>query len=169
MGRRFFALFVAILTFWTAFAEQEVTFQANAPMIVGVGEPFRVEFELNAKPDDKSFSPPSFEGFNVVAGPSVSRGSSMQIINGSMTQNFSYTITYVLESPNAGQRSIGVATIGVDGKSYSTRVTPIEVRQHSDNSHNQSQQAAQEQSLEQRASCRRRPSVAPESFTLKCL
>ena len=81
MGRRFFALFVAILTFWTAFAEQDVTFQANAPMIVGVGEPFRVEFELNAKPDDKSFSPPSFEGFNVVAGPSVSRGSSMQIIN----------------------------------------------------------------------------------------
>ena len=152
MGRRFFALFVAILTFWTAFAEQDVTFQANAPMIVGVGEPFRVEFELNAKPDDKSFSPPSFEGFNVVAGPSVSRGSSMQIINGSMTQSFSYTITYVLESPNAGQRSIGVATIGVDGKSYSTRVTPIEVRQHSDNSHNQSQQAAQEQSLEQRAS-----------------
>ena len=151
MGKRFFAVLVAVLTFFTAVAE-EVTFQTNAPMIVGVGEAFRVEFDLNAKPDDKSFVAPSFEGFSVLAGPSVSHGSSMQIVNGSMTKSFSYTISYVLQASKVGQITIGVATIAVDGKSYSTRKTPIEVRQNSaeaDSSQGSAQQSLQ--SLEQRA------------------
>ena len=153
MGKKILTLFVTLLVFFTAQAE-EVLFQTNAPMIVGVGEPFRVEFDLNAKPDDKSFVAPSFEGLNVLAGPSVSHGSSMQIINGSMTKSFSYTISYVLQASKAGQLTIGVATIEVDGKSYTTRKTPIEVRQNSDaqaggSSHSSQQQ--EQQSLEQRA------------------
>ena len=153
MGKRFFAVIVAGLTFFTAFAE-EVVFQTNAPMIVGVGEAFRVEFDLNAKPDDKSFVAPSFEGLNVLAGPSVSHGSSMQIINGSMTKSFSYTISYVLQATKAGQLTIGGATIEVDGKSYTTRKTPIEVRQNNDSqsgSASHSSQQQEQQSLEQRA------------------
>ena len=154
MGKRFFAVVVAVLTFFTAFAE-EVVFQTNAPMIVGVGEAFRVEFDLNAKPDDKSFVAPTFEGFSVLAGPSVSHGSSMQIVNGSMTKSFSYTISYVLQASKAGQQSVGVATISVDGKNYSTRKTPIEVRQNSSSqsgSASQSNQQQEQMSLEQRAS-----------------
>ena len=154
MEKRFFAVVVAVLTFFTAFAE-EVVFQTNAPMIVGVGEAFRVEFDLNAKPDDKSFVAPSFEGFSVLAGPSVSHGSSMQIVNGSMTKSFSYTISYVLQASKAGQQSVGVATIAVDGKSYSTRKTPIEVRQNSGSQSGSASQGNQQQeqmSLEQRAS-----------------
>ena len=154
MGKRFFAVIVAVLTFFTAFAE-EVVFQTNAPMIVGVGEAFRVEFDLNAKPDDKSFVAPSFEGFSVLAGPSVSHGSSMQIVNGSMTKSFSYTISYVLQASKVGQQSVGVATIAVDGKNYSTRKTPIEVRQNSGSQSGSASQGNQQQeqmSLEQRAS-----------------
>ena len=154
MGKRFFAVVVAVLTFFTAFAE-EVVFQTNAPMIVGVGEAFRVEFDLNAKPDDKSFVAPTFEGFSVLAGPSVSHGSSMQIVNGSMTKSFSYTISYVLQASKAGQQTVGVATISVDGKNYSTRKTPIEVRQNSSSqsgSASQSNQQQEQMSLEQRAS-----------------
>lgn len=153
MGRRFFALFVALMLFFTALAEQ-VVFQTNAPMIVGAAEAFRVEFALNAKPDDKSFVAPSFEGFNVLAGPSVSHGSSVQIINGSMTKSYNYTISYVLQAESAGQRVIGVATIGVDGKNYSTQKTPIEVRQGGEQdggSAAQDSHQSQEQSLEQRA------------------
>lgn len=151
MGKRFFAVVVAVLTFFTAFASQEVEFETNAPMIVGVGEPFRVEFTLNAKPDDKSFVAPSFEGFSVLAGPSVSHGSSMQIVNGSMTKSFSYSISYVLQASKVGHITIGVATIAVDGKSYSTRKTPIEVRQNQSEAAESNQQQEQ-QSLEQRAS-----------------
>ena len=155
MGKRFFAVVVAVLTFFTAFAEQDVTFQTNAPMIVGVGEAFRVEFDLNAKPDDKSFVAPSFEGFSVLAGPSVSHGSSMQIVNGSVSKSFNYTISYVLQASKQGELSIGVATIAVDGKSYSTRKTPIEVRQNGgaqDSGASAGAQQQEQQSLEQRAS-----------------
>lgn len=154
MGKRFLAIFATFLTFLTAYADEQVVFQTNAPMIVGAAEAFRVEFALNAKPDDKSFVAPSFEGFNVLAGPSVSHGSSVQIINGSMTKSYNYTISYVLQADSAGNRSIGVATIGVDGKNYSTQVTPIEVRQGGDQGGSEAAQSArqsQEQSLEQRA------------------
>lgn len=151
MGKRFFAVVVAVLTFFTVFASQEVVFETNAPMIVGVGEPFRVEFTLNAKPDDKSFVAPSFEGFSVLAGPSVSHGSSMQIVNGSMTKSFSYSISYVLQASKVGHITIGVATIAVDEKNYSTRKTPIEVRQNQSEAAESNQQQEQ-QSLEQRAS-----------------
>ena len=154
MGKRFLAIFATFLTFLTVYADEQVVFQTNAPMIVGAAEAFRVEFALNAKPDDKSFVAPSFEGFNVLAGPSVSHGSSVQIINGSMTKSYNYTISYVLQADSAGNRSIGVATIGVDGKNYSTQVTPIEVRQggeQSSGSASQGTRQSQEQSLEQRA------------------
>lgn len=139
--------------FCVAYAE-EVAFQTNAPMIVNASEAFRVEFALNAKPDDRSFEAPSFEGFDVLAGPSVSHGSSVQIINGSMTKSYNYTISYVLQANSAGEHKIGVAKIGVDGKSYSTQVTPIEVRSGGDDSGaGDSPQSSQqqEQSLEQRA------------------
>ena len=125
MGKRFLATIVALCTFIVAFADEQVTFETSAPMIVSAGEAFRVEFNLNAKPDDKSFEAPSFEGFSVLAGPSVSQGSSIQIVNGSMTRSVSYTITYVLQAPKVGQLTIGVAKIAVDGKSYSTQKTPI--------------------------------------------
>ena len=139
--------------FCVAYAE-EVLFQTNAPMIVNASDAFRVEFSLNAKPDDKSFVAPSFEGFDVLAGPSVSHGSSVQIVNGSMTKSINYTISYVLKAKNSGELAIGVATIGVDGKSYTTQKTPIEVRQGGggEQSDPQGSSREQEQSLEQRAS-----------------
>lgn len=152
MGKRILAVLTAFLTFFTVYADEQVVFETAVPMIVTQSEAFRVEFTLNAKPDDKSFVAPSFEGFNVLAGPSVSQGSSMQIINGSMTRSFSYSITYVLQANSAGEHSIGVATIEVDGKSYSTRKTPIEVRAEGDSRVQESSANAEgQQSLEQRA------------------
>ena len=148
MGKRLFVAILAVLMFCVAYAE-EVAFQTNAPMIVNASEAFRVEFALNAKPDDRSFEAPSFEGFDVLAGPSVSHGSSVQIINGSMTKSYNYTISYVLQANSAGEHKIGVAKIGVDGKSYSTQVTPIGDDSGAGDSPQSSQQ--QEQSLEQRA------------------
>ncbi len=152
MGKRILAVLTAFLTFFTVYADEQVVFETAVPMIVTQSEAFRAEFTLNAKPDDKSFVAPSFEGFNVLAGPSVSQGSSMQIINGSMTRSFSYSITYVLQANSAGEHSIGVATIEVDGKSYSTRKTPIEVRAEGDSRVQESSANAEgQQSLEQRA------------------
>ena len=126
--RKVLTLIIALCTAFVAFAEEQVSFSLNAPMIASVGEAFRIEFELNAKPDSDSFVPPSFENFDVVAGPSVSQGSSVQIINGEITKSVSYAITYVLIPQKVGTFAIAPATIGVKKKSYTTQRTAIEVR-----------------------------------------
>lgn len=105
----------------------EVTFSANAPMIVAEDESFRVEFSLNAPPDEGSFRAPDFAGFEVLAGPVVAQGHSIQIINGSMSKNVNYTITYVLLPQGSGNFSIGAASVAVDGRAYRTRPVAIEV------------------------------------------
>ncbi len=124
---RLLCLLAALSAIGSASGAEPVTFRANAPMIVSTGEAFRVEFSLNALPDDNTFAAPSFEGFDVLAGPTVSRGQVVQSINGTMTKSVNYTITFVLLPLSAGNATIGPARIGVDKKSYSTNPLPIEV------------------------------------------
>lgn len=125
---RNFALTLSLLLVTlTGFGAEKVTFTAHAPMLVAAGEAFRVEFKLNAKPDDDTFEAPSFEGFDVVAGPSVYRGSSVQYINGSVTQTHEYTYTFVLLPKKTGNFTIGSASITVDDTPYQTRPVPVEV------------------------------------------
>ena len=151
--KKVLTLIVALCTAFAAFAEEQVSFSLNAPMIASVGEAFRVEFELNAKPDSDSFVPPTFENFDVLAGPSVSQGSSMQIINGQVNKSVSYAITYVLLPQKAGTFAIAPATIGVKKKTYTTHRTMIEVRDGAQGSATQSGNARnQNESVESQAS-----------------
>lgn len=122
-----------------ALADEEVTFEANSPLTVAVGGAFRVEFALNAKPDGGTFQAPSFEGFDVLAGPAESTGSSIQIINGSMTKSVSHTYTYVLLPQSAGTVTIGAAEVKVDGRTYRTQPLPIEVVDEGESGHQQQQ------------------------------
>lgn len=108
-------------------AAEEVVFDVSSPLTVAAGEMFRVEFTLNAKPDRGTFQAPSFEGFDVLAGPSESTGQSLEFVNGTMTRSYSYTITYVLQASAAGNATIGAASIAVDGKTYRTRELPVEI------------------------------------------
>ena len=150
--RKVLTLIIALCTAFVAFAEEQVSFSLNAPMIASVGEAFRIEFELNAKPDSDSFVPPSFENFDVVAGPSVSQGSSVQIINGEITKSVSYAITYVLIPQKVGTFAIAPATIGVKKKSYTTQRTAIEVRDGAQSgSAQQHNNSGQSESAESRA------------------
>ena len=119
------ALFV--LAIFSASAAEKVTFEANSPLTVAVGEPFRVEFALNAMPDDGTFKAPAFEGFDVIAGPAEARGQSIQIVNNAMTRVINYTITYVLVPQGAGNVTVGAAEIAVEGTTYRTKPLAIEV------------------------------------------
>ena len=111
----------------TAWGAGKVSFEASSPLTVAVGEAFRVEFSLNASPDDDTFRAPSFEGFDVLAGPAVSRGSSVQIVNGSMTRSVNVTYTFVLLPQAAGNVTIGAAEVAVDGTVYRTDPLPVEI------------------------------------------
>ena len=113
------ALFV--LAIFSASAAEKVTFEANSPLTVAVGEAFRVEFALNAMPDDGTFKAPAFEGFDVIAGPAEARGQSIQIVNNAMTRVINYTITYVLVPQGAGNVTVGAAEIAVEGTTYRTK------------------------------------------------
>lgn len=149
-----FAVVMTVCAIWSVRADEKVTFSLNAPMIVAEGETFRAEFALNAKPDDNSFVPPSFEGFDVLAGPATSQGQSISIVNGSMTKSINYSITYVLVAQRTGELRIGAAEIGVDGATYHTQETPIEVRAAGDAAGGRAGAGREEresESLEQRA------------------
>ena len=84
--RHFLLVLVAMLVSWSAWAQ--VTFRAEAPLLVSLDERVRVEFTVNKEPDgDRTFQAPTFEGFNILAGPSISTGMEMQWINGHQTTN----------------------------------------------------------------------------------
>lgn len=116
---------VAVLTSISAWAQ--VSFTVDAPSPVEVGERFSVTFVVNAEPDRASFVSPSFDGFNVIAGPATSIGQSVQFINGTQTSSYTCSYTYTLKAQSAGTFNIGKASIKVDGKTYTTKALPIEV------------------------------------------
>ncbi len=146
---------VMIATLFCAFGAEEVSFTTSAPMMVSAGETFRVEFAVNASPDRDSFAPPQFGGFDVLAGPAVSQGSSIQIVNGNMTRTQNVSYTYVLVAQEAGNFTIGAASVVVDKKSYSTKPLPIEVVSEvasQRTQHSQYQPQSQRQSAQQTSS-----------------
>ena len=119
---------VAVLALFTARADGDVTFEINTPLMVTAGEMFRVEFVLtNAEPDKDSFKVPSFEGLEVLAGPTTATGHSFQSINGVSSSKSTFTITYVVMGQTAGNITITPAEVMVKGKRYTTKSTPIEV------------------------------------------
>lgn len=118
----------ATLSLVVARAQGDVSFEINTPLIVTAGEMFRVEFVLtNGTPDKDSFQTPSFEGLEVLAGPTTATGRSFQSINGVSSSKTTYTITYVVLAQTAGNLTISPAEVKVDGKRYTTKATPIEV------------------------------------------
>ena len=108
-------------------AAEKPVFELSAPLTVAMGKAFSVEFAVNAEPDDNSFKAPSFEGFDVLAGPTVSRGSSVSIVNGNMSKSVNFAYTFVLLPRTAGNHTIGAAEIKVSGETLRTRPQPIEV------------------------------------------
>lgn len=133
----------ATLSVAIAWADGAVTFEVNTPLIVSTGEMFRVEFIItNGKPDNDTFVAPDFAGLDVLAGPTTSQARSYQNINGVASHTSTFTITYVVTAQNAGNLTIGSASVEVDGKSYKTKATPIEVVEQS---RKQEQEAAAQQ------------------------
>jgi hypothetical protein len=92
--------------------------------VVETGVAFRIEFTVSALKAE--FTPPTFEGFEVLAGPSESSGWNISIVNGETTRTETTTYTYVLRAPEAGLHTVSAARASVDDRSYSTRAVTIE-------------------------------------------
>lgn len=86
---------------------------------LGVNERLRVEFTMNKNGDN--FTPPDFQGFTLIMGPSQSVSESW--ING--VRSFSKTYGYILQPTAKGKFTIAQASIEIDGKVYKT--SPIQI------------------------------------------
>ncbi|BFP41389.1 BatD family protein [Flavobacteriaceae bacterium GF1] len=102
----------------------EVTFEIKlSKEKLGINERLRVEFAMNK--DGDNFNPPTFDGFQVIMGPSQSISSSW--INGKRT--FSKSYSYILKPTAQGSFTIGQAAIEIDGETYKTIPRKVQITQ----------------------------------------
>jgi hypothetical protein len=108
---------------------QDISFTASGPSVIGVGEQFRVVFKINTD-DISKFTPPSISGFDILAGPSTSRMSSFNMVNGKTTNTSSTSFTYVLAANKEGTFTISGAKVRTNNKTYASNSITIKVQKN---------------------------------------
>lgn len=83
---------------------------------------FDVTYEIS-NADVGNFSPPRFDNFDVLAGPSQSQN--MTIVNGKMSKSVS--LTYTLRPKKQGDFTIGAATAVINGTATNSNTITIKV------------------------------------------
>lgn len=139
---RFSALLVMFT--WASFASgQDLDFRASARDVVSVGDQFRLIYSINGQAS--GFRAPVIKDFSVIAGPSQSTSTSMQIINNQVSRSVEYSFTYILQATSEGTFTIPPASVNVDGKSYQSNPVTIRVAKGSAPASPRAQQQAQPQ------------------------
>ena len=105
-------------------AQDDPQLTVSAKKQVVVGERFQVVFEANA--EGRSFTAPSFEGFNVVGGPFTSTSSSIQMTSAGVTRTVRNSYTYALQAYQEGTFRIGSASLTVNGEKITSE--PFEIK-----------------------------------------
>ncbi len=91
---------------------------------VGLKETFTLEFHfVNAKTNN--WKAPDLGNFEIISGPN--RSSSVQIVNGNMTQEI--ILSYILQPNSLGTFIIGQATATIQGKTFHSKAIQLEVVQ----------------------------------------
>jgi len=114
-------LLVLICVFSSNSFAQKFTAQTSKNK-VAVGEIFQIAFTINTSASN--FKAPNLSDFDVYSGPNQS--TSMQIINGSMSQSIS--LSYMLSAKKEGKFTIGPASIVANGTKLESNSIPIEVK-----------------------------------------
>lgn len=118
-------LFACIAIGANAYAD-DVRFTTSAPDVVVNGTQFKLTYSINTG-NVKDFRVPALNGFDVLMGPSRSKQSSTQIINGNYTSTTSITYTYILMPKEEGTFTIPGATIVANGESMKSNDVKIKV------------------------------------------
>lgn len=104
----------------------EVTFTADAPSAVVMGQTFRLAYTVNTH-DAKSFRVGNITDFDILSGPNQSSSLSTSIINGQRTSSKSLTFTCILRPKKEGTYTIPAATIVAGGKQMSSKELTVKV------------------------------------------
>jgi hypothetical protein len=112
--------FLLLLSFQGLLAQ--VQFEAKASkQTLGLNERLRIDFTMND--DGDNFTPPNFEGFKIIAGPSQQVSQSW--VNGK--SSFNKTYSYFLLPTQKGNLVIRQASIDIRGQIYKTSPVKITV------------------------------------------
>ena len=125
------ALMLCIVSVFSYAEESRFTASASNTT-VAVGDQIQLTFQLEGS--GKNFQAPNFADFNVLMGPSQS--TSMQFINGSMSQSISFT--YIIQAVKEGVFKIPPASIETGGKKIQSNNLTITVAKGSNTSQQQS-------------------------------
>ncbi len=110
---------------FSSLAVDQVQFTGKSKRVVKVGERFRIIYEVNK--EATNFRSPNFGSLQVLSGPSTSTNSSIQYINGKMTQNYSMSYTFLVQAVKKGDVVIGAATVTVDRVNVKSNSIKIQV------------------------------------------
>lgn len=122
---------------------QEAKLEVYAPSLVAVGEQFRLTYSINKQPS--SFTPPEIKNFEILAGPSTSHSTSVEFINGKVSQSETITYTYILEGNSEGKFTIEPAVAIVDNETLKSNQLTIEVVKQANSSQQQQGQSNDQQ------------------------
>lgn len=122
---RYLLILITTVLFSAGVSAQTAKLVASSKNVVAVGEQFRLTYTLNAK--GSGLKPPSLSDFDILAGPHTSQSSSIQFINGQMSQSVTNTYTYILRGKSEGKFTVGPAEITVDGAVIESNSLTIEV------------------------------------------
>ncbi|SHE84911.1 Oxygen tolerance [Bacteroides faecichinchillae] len=125
--RKLIVILIALMAYGSQALADKVTFTASAPDVVVVGEQFKLSFTVTTQ-NVKEFQIPAIkEGFDVLMGPSSSKQSSTQIINGNVTSSSIVVFTYILMATNVGEYTIPGASIVAEGNQMVSNSVKIKV------------------------------------------
>ena len=116
----YISIFVSILSIALEAQEAKLTTTVSKNKL-GLNQRLRVEFSINKQGGD-NFTPPRFQNFRIVGGPSQSI--SQSYFNGKSSYKQSYS--YVVQPTKKGILIIPAASIDVDGKKIKS--APVKVR-----------------------------------------
>ncbi|MCK5638602.1 MAG: protein BatD [Flavobacteriaceae bacterium] len=121
MIKRYYYILFLIFTVQGIFAQ--VTFKsAVSKTELGLNERLRIQFSINKQGAD-DFTPPNFNNFKVLAGPSQS--TSFSSVNGKTSYKLVYT--YIIQPTVKGTFTIPSASITYDGEIIKTNTVRIKV------------------------------------------
>jgi oxygen tolerance protein BatD len=125
MINRIIILTLFLLSGIMGLANDKVRFTGSAKQVVKVGERFRVIYEINQNANN--FKSPDFGSLSVLSGPSTSTNSSIQYVNGSMSQSYSLTYTFVVQATKVGDVVISPAAASVETSNVKSNSIKIKV------------------------------------------
>lgn len=123
--KRLTTVLISILFIISAFA-QDISISVSAPKVAVEGELFHVRYSINTDPGNQ-FSIETCDEIQASGRPQTGSSSSISIVNGNVTKNYTYTETRQFRATKKGTFPIPIASVKIDGKTYRSKAQNIEI------------------------------------------